>query len=95
MLAANKVNLEGSTALADPGTDEFLRQYFSGSLIGLPDSSRGTNTLRPKFSDVQVPPGDYVSHQRQLLWANGYSRNGYRDMINRGELLSNGRFFFN
>jgi len=66
---------EGNNA----GTDRFLSQYFGGNLIGLPDLNTG-NAIRPKFSDVQNKPADFIAHQSINLWGNNYSSRGYREM---------------
>lgn len=84
------------------GTDGFLDRFFNGALIGLPPPAGGgvNNTLRPKFREITKaadslkdatgavrPDVDYVLHQRMKLWANAYSRNGYSEMVQRGELI--------
>ena len=73
------------------GTDRFLDLYFNGSVIGLPDFDNGANTMRPRFSEIWHPGDpDYVIHQRQKLWGNQYSRNGYNIMVDRGLVHSSG-----
>jgi hypothetical protein len=72
------------------GTDAFFDKYFSGKKIGLPPFPNGANTLRPRFSEIKANldgPGDYVVHQKQKLWGNQYSRNGYNIMRDRGLIL--------
>jgi hypothetical protein len=74
-----------------------LRKFFSGSLIGLPKKGNG-DSLRPKFREIggPLPQGalpadtDVVLHQKQVLWGSLYSRNGYREMLEGGQLLGDG-----
>lgn len=86
VLAVNRVDDQHEVRLAShAGTDTFLDKYFHGSLIGLPDFPNGRNTLRPRFSEIWSPPDpDYVKWQRQGLWANLYSRAGFKEMKDAG-----------
>jgi hypothetical protein len=82
------------TAGEHAGAEKFLQQYFNGSLMGLPPSARGINTLRPRFRELvgtlrsEGKEDDYVLHQKQSLWANAYSSRGYREMRDRGEVIN-------
>ena len=80
------------------GTDTFLQRHFSGELIGLSMvNDRGDNALRPRFRDtytLSMQEIDYVVQQGTKLWANVYSSRGYREMVNRGEVLSSKRSEF-
>jgi MoxR-like ATPase len=72
------------------GTDAFFDEYFSGKAIGLAPFPNGANTMRPRFSEIKgnlAGPGDYVVHQRQKLWGNQYSRNGYNMLRDRDLIL--------
>jgi 5-methylcytosine-specific restriction protein B len=65
------------------GTDNFLKFFFSGELIGLPKKGDG-DSLRPKFADLgglTNTTDDYLIHQKVKLWGSAYSRNGYREMV--------------
>lgn len=95
VFAVNGVNSADETNITaqdQPGADEFLKQYFSGSLMGLPAFERGVNTLRPRFKDLlgtlrsSGKEDDYVLHQRVGLWANAYSSRGYREMRLKGQI---------
>lgn len=90
VFAVNGVNKTEFVPLTNPGTDRFLDKHFNGKLMGLPSLGRG-NALRPKFADLRVRgETDYVVHQKQLLWANAYSRTGYPSMIDRGYVEKRG-----
>ncbi len=91
VFAANDIGEEGGS-LKRKGTDNFLDQFFHGSLIGLPPAPNGKNLMRPRFRDVEPWQidrefmGDYVVRQGTKAWANIYSSRGYRDMKLRGEI---------
>lgn len=103
VFASNQVDLSGLTDISSGvGSDVFLDKFFHGSLIGLPAPTGGgsINVLRPKFRElaknaeaIKDAAGnvrtnvDYVLHQKQKLWANAYSRTGYAEMAQRGELI--------
>jgi 5-methylcytosine-specific restriction enzyme B len=72
------------------GTDSFFDEYFSGKAIGLTPFPNGASTLRPRFSEIKgnlTAPGDYVVHQKQKLWGNQYSRNGYNMLRDKDLIL--------
>ncbi|MFV0385397.1 McrB family protein [Paracoccus sp. (in: a-proteobacteria)] len=88
VFAANDV---GTGELVDMsksrGTDQFLDNYFNGSLIGFPPFKSGNNLLRPRLKGVkQEFPGDDVIRQDTKMWGNLFSSRGYREMRQRGEL---------
>ncbi len=88
VFAANDV---GTNALVDmskaKGTDQFLDQYFNGSLIGLPMFPSGNNLMRPRLKGVKkYHSGDFVIRQDTKMWGNLFSSRGYREMRQRGEL---------
>ncbi|MCW1934517.1 McrB family protein [Pararhodobacter zhoushanensis] len=88
VFAANDV---GTGELVDMsksrGTDQFLDNYFNGSLIGFPPFRSGNNLLRPRLKGVkQEFPGDDVIRQDTKMWGNLFSSRGYREMRQRGEL---------
>lgn len=88
VFAANDV---GTGELVDiskaKGTDQFLDQYFNGSLIGLPAFKSGNNLMRPRLKGVkQEYAGDFVIRQDTKMWGNLFSSRGYREMRQRGEL---------
>ncbi len=91
VFAANDIGEEDGS-LRRKGTDNFLDQFFHGSLIGLPPAPNGKNLMRPRFRDVEPWQidrefmGDYVVRQGTKAWANIYSSRGYRDMKLRGEI---------
>jgi 5-methylcytosine-specific restriction protein B len=88
VLAANKVDENEHRDLHGEegrGTDGFLAQFFSGTLMGLPAKATG-NTIRPRFQDVQYKEGDYIAHQSVNLWGNVYSSRGYREWAQTGLL---------
>lgn len=91
--AATNTNSKGKI-----GTDAFLERHFSGQLMGLSGlNDRDGNALRPRFRDTystSMQPSDYILHQGNKLWANVYSSRGYREMVNRGEVLSPKRSMF-
>jgi len=95
---AHEVNLN---APQQAGTDAFLDKHFNGSLIGLTPFSSGTSALRPRFKEIYERTmkreglgEDYALHQGTKLWANSYSSRGYREMIDRGQVVSGGRSRF-
>src|SRR5690349_10498502 len=97
VLYVNGVNREEEVSLGKRhGTDQFLKKFFSGDLIGLPAFDNGNNSLRPRFSDFYANMtslgngDDYIYHQRAKLWANVYSSRGYRDMRSSGYLTGEG-----
>ena len=95
VFAVNGVNDVDETNIASAGkagSQNFLNQYFSGSLIGLSAFDNGNNSLRPRFEDtyrVMVAEGrgeDYVTHQKVNLWGSNYSSRGYREMKLAGQI---------
>ena len=94
VLASNGVGEADAVRIQDSdraGSDRFFDRYFNGRLIGLADFDNGANTLRPRFREIwSSGQSDYVIHQRQKLWGNQYSRNGYNIMRDRGLLTDLG-----
>ena len=97
VFACNGANQAASIKLSErEGTDRLLDQFFTGSLIGLPAMASGANSLRPKFKDLKRTFGmegkdsDYIIQQNTRLWANVYSRAGYRVMADRGLIETGG-----
>lgn len=72
------------------GTDQFLDQYFNGSLIGIPPFESGNNLLRPRLKGIRWDRGDFAGdhmiRQDTKMWGNLFSSRGYREMRQRGEL---------
>ncbi len=93
IFAVNGVGEEGPVRVqgaGKAGTDAFFDEYFSGKAIGLDPFPNGASTLRPRFSEIKgnlASPGDYVVHQRQKLWGNQYSRNGYNMLRDKDLIL--------
>ena len=86
VLAVNGVSAVDSRKLTDPGTDPFLRGYFSPTLIGEGEPAK---SLLPSFKELE-PQGNSVCPRKQQLWANKYSSRGYRDLRQRGLLNEKG-----
>ncbi len=94
VLAVNKVGDDKLTDISDhKGSDKFLDLYFNGKLIGLPDFPSRTNALWPRFQEIDNVGNDYVIHQGTKIWANAYSRRGYKEMRDRGEISGTGSKF--
>lgn len=69
------------------GTDQFLDQYFHGSLIGFPPMEGGNNLMRPRMKGVkELYPDDFIVRQDTKMWGNLFSSRGYREMRQRGEI---------
>lgn len=88
VFAANDV---GTVELVDMskkrGTDQFLDNYFSADLIGIPPFPTNNNLMRPRLKGVKREfPEDYVIRQDTKMWGNLFSSRGYREMRQRGEL---------
>ena len=88
VFAANDV---GTVDLVDMskkrGTDQFLDNYFSADLIGIPPFPTSNNLMRPRLKGVKREfPEDYVIRQNTKMWGNLFSSRGYREMRQRGEL---------
>jgi hypothetical protein len=91
VLAVNAVGEQdfvNPSAKGKAGTDKFLEQYFSGSLLGL--NRKGNDSVRPRFQDVTTVLGDDISHQAVKLWGSHYSSRGYREMGKMGLLERQG-----
>ncbi|MCT8284934.1 AAA family ATPase [Xanthomonas translucens pv. translucens] len=88
VFAANDVGLVEYVDMSKAkGTDQFLDNYFFGSLIGLPSFSSGNNLMRPILKGVKVEhKGDLVVRQNTKMWGNLFSSRGYREMRQRGEI---------
>lgn len=72
------------------GTDQFLDNFFNGSLIDIPPFASGNNLLRPRLKGVTWHRGDfsddYMIRQDTKMWGNLFSSRGYREMRQRGEV---------